>query len=182
MAREPNKKSIRKSRRSSRRRLRKAKKTSRASNPQRYDPRLEQGLRYMRSGDSLAAAARKMGTTPSRLRRYATKTGVVSRRDGKWVFKRDRRFRRMPLYTNGTRAVITVHNSTTAKRIGQYMNAVKRFFETEDVSLLAPFQGQSVPDVLGKRYVFETRPNVLFRLDASGVEPFELVYAIVKPE
>jgi hypothetical protein len=33
-----------------------------------------------------------------------------------------------------------------------------------------------------KRYVFETRPNVLFRLDASGMEPFELVYAIVKSE
>jgi len=146
-----------------------------------YDLRLEIGLNAMRAGHSLAAAARKVNVGPKRLRRYVTGMGVIARRDGKWVFKRDRRFRHMPVYSAGKRIVITVHNSVTARRIGQYMNAVKQFFQSEDPAYLAPFHGQSVRDVLGKRHTFETRPNVLFRLDASGMEPFELVYAIGTP-
>ncbi len=130
----------------------------------------------------MAEFARKIGATPAQLRSYAISTGTVERRDGKWHLKRYRRFRRMPLYSDGRRVVITVHNSKTARLIGKYMGTVRQFFETEDIELLAPFHGQSVPDISGKRYFFETRPNVLLRLDASGVEPFELVYAIVKPE
>ncbi|MDE2134748.1 MAG: hypothetical protein KGJ49_09130 [Alphaproteobacteria bacterium] len=136
----------------------------------------------MRNGDTLALAARKIGVSSVELRRYVLKTGVVARRNRKWVFKRDRRFRRMPIYTNGKREVITVRDLKTARLIGEYMSAVRQFFETEDIDFLAPFRGQSVIDVSRKRYIFETRPNVLFFLDASGVEPFELVYAIVKPE
>jgi hypothetical protein len=150
--------------------------------PRRYEPRLEAALKHLREGDPLSKAARKVGATPAQLRSYALATGIAERRDGKWHFKRDRRFRRMPIYTDGKRVVITVHNSKSASQIGAYMRAVRLFFETEDIELLAPFRDRSVPDVTGKRYVFETRPNVLFRLDASGVEPFELVYAIVKQE
>lgn len=153
-----------------------------ASKSRRYDPRLEAALKHMREGDGLSKAARKVGATPAQLRSYALATGTVERRSGKWHFKRDRRFRRMPVYADGKRVVITVHNSKSASLIGKYMHAVRQFFETENVELLAPFHNRSVPDITGKRYIFETRPNVLFRLDASGVEPFELVYAIVKQD
>jgi len=153
-----------------------------SSRARRYDSRLEAGLKYMRNGDSLAEAARKIGATTAQLRSYAASTGIVERRGGKWHFKRDRRFRRMPIYSNGKRVVLTVHNSKTASQIGAYMRAVRLFFETEGITLLDPFQGKSVPDINGKRYPFETRPNVLLRLDASGIEPFELVYEIVKSE
>jgi hypothetical protein len=153
-----------------------------ASRARRYDPRLEFGLKYMREGDSIAEAARKIGVTPAQLRSYAAATGIVTRKGSKWVFKRDRRFRRMPIYSDGNRSVITVHNGKTASIIGAYMRAVRLFFTTEDIHHLDPFRDRSVPDINGKRYVFETRPNVLFRLDASGVEPFELAYEIVKRE
>ena len=148
----------------------------------KYDARLEMGLKSMRLGDSLAAAARSVNVSPKRLRRYITAMGVVERRNEKWTFKRDRRFRRMPIYSDGERIVVTVPDLNAARLIGEYMGAVRRFFETEDIDLLAKFRGQSVRDVSRKRFVLETRPNTLFRLDASGVEPFELVYAIVKPE
>ena len=168
-------------RRSKRKRSRRIKKPSRrAPKPRRYDPRLEMGLKHMRGGDSQAEAARKIGVIPTQLRAYVISTGLAERRDGKWHFKRDRRFRRMPLYADGKRVVVTVHNSKTASLIGAYMRAVRAFFESEDIELLTPFQDQSVPDVHGKRYVFESRPNVLFRLDASGIEPFEITYEIVK--
>ena len=148
----------------------------------RYEPRLELGLKQMRGGNSLAEAARKVGATSVQLRRYARATGIVTRKNGRWRFKRDRRFRRMPLFVDGRRTIVTVHNGKTASLIGAYMRAVRLFFATEDTRHLDPFRDQSVRDVNGKRYVFETRPNVLLRLDASGVEPFELVYEIVKTE
>lgn len=148
----------------------------------RYDPRRELGLNRMRDGYSLSEAARMVGVTPSQLRGYVAATGIVTRKDGKWHFKRDRRFRHMPLYSDGRRVVITVRNGKTASLIGAYMSIVRYVLETEDIGLLDAFRGQSVPDIKGKRYVFETRPNVLFRLDASGVEPFELAYEIVKTE
>ena len=76
-----------------------------APRPRRYDPRLEAGLKHMREGDSLAESARKIGATPAQLRSYAISTGTVERRDGKWHFKRDPRFRRMPLYSDSRRVV-----------------------------------------------------------------------------
>lgn len=154
----------------------------RSARAKRYDPRFEFGLKYMREGDALAEAARKIGVKPARLRSYIAATGIVTRKGGKWHFKRDRRFRRMPIYSDGRRAIITVHNGKTASLVGSYMRAVRLFFATEDIHQLDPFRDQSVPDISGKRYAFETRPNVLLRLDAAGVEPFELAYEIVKRE
>jgi hypothetical protein len=162
-------------------RKRKAKRTiRRVVRLRRYDPRMEFGLAYMREGNSLAEAARKIGVTPGKLRGYVSNSGIVTRKRGQWHFKRDRRFRRMPLYSDGRRFVITVRNGKTASLIGSYMRAVRLFFDTEDIHLLDPFRDKSVRDVNGKRYVFEVRPNVLLRLDASGIEPFEIVYSIVK--
>lgn len=157
-------------------------KKQKALRVRKYSANLEAGLQHMREGISLAEAARKTGATPSQLRRYAAGSGLVTRKDGKWHFKRDRRFRKMPIYSDGRHVVITVHNGTTASLIGSYMRAVRMFFETEDLSQLDSFRDKSVRDVNGKRYVFETRPNVLFRLDAAGIEPFDLHYQIVKRE
>lgn len=148
----------------------------------RYDPRLELALKQMRAGDSLAEAARKVGVMPAQLRIYARASGIAWRKNGKWRFKRDRRFRRMPLFSDGRRVIVTVHNGRTASFIGAYMRAVRLFFETEDEHHLDRFRNQSVPDVTGKRHVLETRPNMLLRLDAAGVEPFDLAYEIVKKE
>jgi hypothetical protein len=136
----------------------------------------------MRAGDSLADAAKKISVKPKQLREYIRATGVADDRNGKWRFKRDRRFRRLPVFSNGESVVVTVADLKSARRVGEYMNVVRQFFETEDIGLLTPYQGKSVSDVSGKKYVFETRPNFLFKIDASGPEPFEIVYAIVKPE
>ena len=181
MAKKTKKQNVRRPPKAKARQRRKAKSAGRRIvRARRYDPRLEFGLQYMREGNPLAEAARKIGVTPAHLRSYVTATGIATRKSGKWHFKRDRRFRRMPLYSDGRRIVITVHNGKTASLIGSYMRAVRLFFDTEDIHLLDPFREQSVPDANGKRYVFETRPNVLLRLDASGIEPFEITYEIVK--
>jgi hypothetical protein len=183
MAKKTSKQATRRRKQALVKRLRKAKRIKKPpARARRYDSRLEFGLQYMRKGESLAEAASKIGVTPAKLRGYAVATGIVTRKDGVWHFKRDRRFRRMPLYSDGRRTVITVHNGRTASLIGSYMRAVRLFFATEDIHHLDPFRDQSAPDINGKRHVLETRPNVLLRLDASGIEPFELAYEIVKRE
>jgi preprotein translocase subunit SecD len=44
---------------------------------------------------------------------------------------------------------------------------------------LAPFAGVEITDANGSSYTLETRPNVLYRLDAEGGDTFEQVYRIV---
>jgi hypothetical protein len=100
MPKKNKKRSVKRRKRPARQRSRKVKK------PRRYDPRLEMGLKQLRTGDSLAEAARRIGVTPAQLRSYAISTGIVERKNGSWHFKRDRRFRRMPLYSDGKRVII----------------------------------------------------------------------------
>ncbi len=144
-----------------------------------YDRKLESGLKAMRSGKSLTAAARSAHVAPERLRDYAGQTGVARKERGRWMVTRDNRPREMPIYSGGKQLKITVAGYEQAALVGRYMAAVKEFLATNDRTNLDPFVGETVTDVNGRPYVFETRPNALYRLDASGGEPFEEVYKIV---
>lgn len=144
-----------------------------------YDPWLEQGLKAIRAGTPLTRAAPAIGVSPERLRRYVAQTGVVEKRGGRWVVGHDARLRQLPLYSRGRAVTITVAGYEPAALIGRYMAAVRAFLESNDPANLAPFVGESVADVAGKRHVFETRPNVLYRLAAAPAESFEQVYRIV---
>lgn len=85
----------------------------------------------------------------------------------------------MPLYTDGKEVAVIVSNRRAASAIGFYMTSVKQFLATGDHGYLAMFVGKTVTDIEGKKYVFETDPNTLYRLDFAGTDPFELVYRIV---
>jgi len=145
----------------------------------RYDPRLEEGIREMRAGKSLNAAALSIHKAPERLRRYAQQTGVVAKQRGRWIVGRDTRLRVVPLYSEGEELRVRVADYDTAKKAGDYMAAVGQLLRTNDAAHLAPFVGDGVRDITGTWYPFETRPNVLYRLAASPAEPFEQVYRIV---
>ena len=144
-----------------------------------YDPRLEHGLKEMRSGTSLTASAGSIGVSPERLKRYLLGADLLEKKRGRWVALKDERLRTMPVISRGEEITITVADRRTASRIGRYLAAVGRFLDTNDFAELAPFVGKSVKDITGKRHPFETRPNVLRRLNAAGTEPFEQVYRIV---
>ena len=80
MAKKTSKKVVKRRKGAQVRRNRKTKKTKRkVVRSRRYDSRLEFGIRYMREGDSLAGAAKKIGVTSSRLRNYAAGTGIATR-------------------------------------------------------------------------------------------------------
>ena len=154
-----------------------------------YDKRLETGLKTIRRNNttilrdekekSVREVARSLRVAPERLTAYLRQTGVVEKRGGRWRVGLDLRWREIPLYSGGRLHAITVPSYDDAFQIGRYMAAVKEFKRTNDASLLEPFIGQSVTDVKGRRYVFETRPNVLYQLTLEYSDAFEQVYRII---
>ncbi len=145
----------------------------------RYDRKLEMGVKEMRSGKSLTAAARSAHVAPERLRAYATSAGVVEKRRSRWAVVRDDRLREVQVYSRGKAYPITVRGYEPSALVGRYMEAVKEFLRTNDASNLQPFVGEYVIDANGVLHLLETNPNTLYRMHASGVEPFEQVYKIV---
>jgi hypothetical protein len=144
-----------------------------------YDKQLEEGLKAVRNGKTLNAAARSLGVSPERLRHYLAQTGVMTKQRGRWVAASDLRLREVLVYSDGQALVITVAGYERAALIGRYMAAVGQFLRTNDPTYLEPFVGDGVEDIRGARYLFETRPNILYRLTSSGLTPFEQVYRIV---
>jgi hypothetical protein len=152
---------------------------SKSAKKRLYDPRLEKGLKEVRRGKSLTNAAKSIGAAPKTLKKYIEQSGVAKAKDRGLQFGADRRSRELLLYSSGQEVVITVKGFKPASLIGRYMATVRQFLATNDPSVLEPFKGQFVVDSKGQKYVFETRPNVLYRLAASGTESFEEIYRIV---
>ena len=62
---------------------------------------------------------------------------------------------------------------------GRFLAAFKRFINSNDSEFLDEFVGLSVRDAKGKLHPFETDPDTLYRLAASGSEIFEDIYKII---
>ena len=142
------------------------------------DERLQRALRTLRQEKNLTAAAKAARIAPERLRQVAASKGAITKQKRRWIVNPDLP-RRMPLYSRGRQIAITVGDLESASLIGRYMSAVGNFRKSNDVKLLQPFVGQSVTDISGKAYPFETNPNTLYRLVSAGGETFEQVYRIV---
>jgi hypothetical protein len=152
---------------------------SRRSRVPAYDPRLEAGIKLIRAGAPLTRAAPAIGVSGDRLRRYATQTGVVEKQRGRWTVIRDNRVRVMPIYSRGRSIMVTIAGYEQSALAGRYMAAVRAFLRSNDPASLDPFVGEAVTDVRGKRHIFETRPNTLYRLALGDEESFEQIYRIV---
>ncbi len=113
-----------------------------------------------RAGISRGAALRRVG-------------GVLKRtRSGRYVAKSADRIRRdlQVLTTRGLKT-LDLRGSRVASTVGEHWNAVHRFLETGDVSVLRPFRDKSVAG-----YRLETRPAVIERLGHRGELSFEDIY------
>jgi hypothetical protein len=135
-------------------------------------------LRALRQERNFAKAAKAARVSPERLRKYAIERGLIEKAGRRWRPRADLP-RRMLLYSDAKSLPITVANAQTASAVGRFMAAVGRFLEANDRSVLTPFVGQSVRDINGREYPFETRPNILYRLSAAGEHAFEQIYRIV---
>jgi hypothetical protein len=142
------------------------------------DKRLQRGLRILRQDKNLRAAARAIGVSPERLKHTAATKGAITKEGRRWVLNPSLP-RRVPIYTRGRVAHITVGDKSAASLVGRYMAAVGNFLASNDRNFIKPFVGQSVTDISGKSYSLETNPNALYRLASAGGESFEAVYRIV---
>src|SRR5262249_33250811 len=143
----------------------------------KFDRKLEEGLKAMRGGKSLSQAAKSIHISPERLRSYVEQAGVAEKKSGRWQIVRESRQWTLLIYSKGKSQKVTV-NYTESKKVGAYMSAVGNFLSSNDLSKLEPFVGEYVTDLKGKRHLLETRPNVLYRLNATQTETFEEVYDI----
>jgi hypothetical protein len=139
--------------------------------------RLQIALVAMRSGKSLAASAKKAGYSRKRLRRVLIETRLGRKEGRRWVLAK-RGGRRMLMFSNGEAFHVAVSHRTSTE-IGQYLAAVKQFFDDQDLAHLQPYKGKFITDLLGKKYEFEVQPNHLYRLDQAGSEPYEQVYQYI---
>ena len=73
---------------------------------------------------------------------------------------------------------VTVGDSRTSSRVGEYMNTVRVYANTRNVSVLAPFKNKSFQ--AGRvTYVFITDPATLDQLADAGELAFEGLYLAI---
>ena len=137
----------------------------------------EQALRSIKAGSTLKAAAQETGVPPERLRRYIKENTAAHWTGRRWRIE-DIRPRQMPLYSRG-KLVSPWLPLEEARRAGEYMARVRPYLQTGSDALIAPYRSQSVRDVKGRVYPFETDEDTLFELDNMGELNFPEYYKIV---
>jgi len=97
-------------------------------------------------GLSLQTAARKVGTTPKTVRRYA---GDLLSKDGYryQAARSDRSYQRMAVLSAEGLRDVDVRGSGARSLIGRHWNAIRQFAGTGDEAVLAPFIGKRVGGV-----------------------------------
>jgi hypothetical protein len=103
-----------------------------------------EALSEMRSEKvSLRVAARRHGTTPETVRKYAADSLVLQGR--RYVpTPSDRSYQRMSVLSPEGVVDIDVRGSRARSMVGRHWNAIQRFAATGDVGALTPFAGKRV--------------------------------------
>ena len=135
---------------------------------------LEDALKLMKKGVSQKEAAKQAGVSAETLRRFQ-KANTTSRREGRrWVIV-DTRPVSVVMATRGKMRNVTVSHDA-ASDISRHWIAINHFLETNSRTRLAAFVGKGLRDSKGVFHPFETRPNVLRKLDSVGELSFIDIY------
>lgn len=127
---------------------------------------------------SLSEVARELGTTPETVLKYAP--SAFRKTPAGWAVKSsDRLVRTMKFYDAAGPTSVTVSSSKQASLIGEYHNAVKKWVEEGDDSVLRTFEGKHIKDVQGKTHAFITDKRLLNKFARSGELRFESIYQFV---
>jgi hypothetical protein len=135
---------------------------------------LEDALKLMKKGVSQKEAAKQAGVSAETLRRFQ-KANTTSQREGRrWVIV-DTRPVSVVMATQGKMRTVTVSHDASSD-ISRHWIAINLFLETNNPSHLAAFVGRGLRDSKGVFHPFETRPNVLRKLDSVGELSFVDIY------
>ncbi len=139
---------------------------------------LERALAKMRRGQSQAAAAKAEGVSVESLRRHRL-LHTTSQRQGKSWTIFDTRPQPYWVATDGKLTSVMLANDD-GHEVSAHWRAVDNFLRTNDADYLDAFEGEGVRDLKGRFHQFETRPNVLRKLEAIGELSFIEIYADVQ--
>jgi len=135
---------------------------------------LEKAQKLMKQGATQKEAAKAAGVSAETLRRFQ-KQNTTSRREGRrWVIV-DERPVTVVMATGGKLHDVTVTHDA-ASDIGRHWVAINKFLESNDPSHLEPFVGLGLRDTRKRFWPFETRPNILRKLDSAGELSFVELY------
>jgi hypothetical protein len=140
--------------------------------------RLENALKAYRQSGRQSDAARSVGISVERLRRYL-RENVAVKRHGRSLVIDDNRPRQMTIISKGQVYTAILPNFDEASINGEYLSAVRAFLNSNEPSPLQKFVGRFVVDTSGKAHPFETDPNALYKLAAAGSELFHNVYQLI---
>lgn len=139
---------------------------------------LERALSHMRRGLPQSAAARLSGVSVEALRRHRLLNTKSLREGGQWVIF-DLRPQGFWIASQGKFVAVKLTRDEGSE-ISAYWSAVNRFQDTGEVEHLFPFEGDGVYDVKGRYHPYETRPNVLRKMEAVDDLNFIEIYADVQ--
>ena len=148
--------------------------SSATSSPVDKESKLERALALMKLGYSQKKAAKFVGISAEKLRQYQQLNTTSTREGQRWVII-DQRPITLALATRGKIRNVTVLR-TIGSEVGRYWVAVNKYLETNKPVHLQEFVGQGVRDQAGVFHPFETRPNVLRKLDSIGELAFVDIY------
>jgi hypothetical protein len=142
--------------------------------PFEKENRLEKALKLMKQGATQKQAAKAAGVSAETLRRFQ-RQNTTSRREGRrWVIS-DIRPVTVLMATRGKLRDVTVTHDA-ASDIGRHWVAINKFLETNNPAHLEAFVGLGLRDSQARFHPFETRPNVLRKLDSAGELSFVELY------
>jgi hypothetical protein len=135
---------------------------------------LEDALKLMRKGVSQKEAAKQAGVSAETLRRFQKANTTSHRKGRRWLIS-DTRPVSVVMATRGKMRDVAVPHDVSSE-ISRHWIAINLFLESNDPSHLAPFVGKGLRDASGAFHSFETRPNVLRKLDSVGELSFVDIY------
>jgi hypothetical protein len=135
---------------------------------------LDQALKLMKQGMPQKKAAKTVGVSAERLRRFQKENTTAVRQGRRWIIS-DIRPVTMVMVTRGRMLDVTVPHDAGSD-ISAHWAAVNRYLDTNDASHLQPFVGKGLRDTEGVFHPYETRPNVLRKLDSIGELSFVDIY------
>ena len=135
---------------------------------------LENALKLMKQGVSQREAAKQVGVSPETLRRFQKLNTTSIKLGSHWIIS-DTRPVTVVMATRGKMRDVTVTHDASSD-ISRHWIAINLFLETNDASHLAAFVSKGLRDSAGGFHPFETRPNLLRKLDSVGELSFVDIY------
>ena len=135
----------------------------------KYEDSLEV-LSLMRKGNTINKASKQVGISPTTVKKYAG--SALRLKNRRLVAKKsDNLLRKIRIYENGKEDFIQTRGRKNSTIGAQYMGAVGRRIDRNDVDALKLFENKTIIDFKGKHHKFETDLKNLIKISEQREEP-----------